>query len=110
MKDYNDLGQDELELAYLCKEAFQKEYHLKRAFDYFSLSDSCEGWYNLALCYQYGEGCLVDEKKAVTLFERASMVQYLPAMFQLSRCYLQGRGCDLNQVKAYQLMSEVAPD
>ena len=88
MKDYNDLGENELELAYLSKNEVQKKDHLKRAFDYFSKTDNCIGWYNLALCYQYGEGCEMDEEKAIALFEKASREQYLPAMFQLSRCYL----------------------
>ena len=58
---------------------------------------------SLALCYQEGFGCEVDDRKAIVWLEKACEHEIPLAYYHLGLCYQEGRGVakDEEKAKAY---------
>lgn len=79
-----------------------------KCFETASNQGDAKGMYDLALCYQKGEGVDKNEKKAFQLLLRASDKGYDEAKFQLAECYYFGKGTKLDWERAYELYIETA--
>lgn len=79
-----------------------------KCFETASNQGDAKGMYDLALCYQKGEGVDKNEKKAFQLLLRASDKGYDEAKFQLAECYYWGKGTKMDRERAQELYLETA--
>lgn len=79
-----------------------------KCFETASNHGDAKGMYDLALCYQKGEGVDKDEKKAFQLLLKASDQGYDEAQFQLAECYYWGKGTKMDRERALELYLETA--
>jgi TPR repeat protein len=65
--------------------------------------------YNLACCYQMGDGVAPDEQKAATLFLASARSGYIQAIHSLALTYEYGRGHTQSSNEALRWYKESAP-
>ena len=68
-----------------------------------ALRNNYDAMVSLALCYQEGFGCEVDDRKAIVWLEKACEHEIPLAYYHLGLCYQEGRGVakDEEKAKAY---------
>lgn len=69
------------------------------AYHYFQISANLgciEALANVATCYLYGTGCLVNQELAINLLTFCANYDHAPSMFLLGTWYQNGMGFDLN--------------
>lgn len=65
--------------------------------------------YNLAVCFDKGDGVMKNEKKAFEYYQMAAQQDYAPAQYNLGVCYEDGTGVEMNTnmaMKFYQLAAD----
>ena len=92
-------GQGTMEEAKRCLN--QKEYDKAvRIFQALADKGEVEAQYNLALCYDKGQGVPQDYSKAVYWYKKAANQGYAPARNNLAFCYDNGQGVPQDNSKA----------
>ncbi len=91
-------------------EAYNKKEYKTALSLYLELVDSePDALTSLGFMHQKGQGCEVDEKKAVDYYERAVKAEQPYAFFNLAILYMNGLcGVEHNQFKAHELHMEAA--
>ena len=74
----------------------------------FAEKNNAVGFYNLALCYANGRGCITDMKKAVELYEKAADMGVPQAMTNLAVLYINGDNVEQNEEKGFELFMKAA--
>ena len=65
-----------------------------------ALQGHAKAQFNLALCYENGQGVKQDYAEAGKLYQMAAQQGNVNAIRNLARCYRHGRGVEKNNVKA----------
>lgn len=89
----------------------KKKGDLKKAFNNFDVAATLEnsrGYYRLGNCYEFGIGCIKEEKKAVKNYKKAVKMGEFGAIHFLADCYLNGHGCPKDVKKALELYARLA--
>ena len=84
---------------------------LKEAFKFFKKAadkDDANGYNNLGICYQNGQGCTKDEKAAFDCFRKAADLNHPEAVNNLGRFYREGIVVDQDFAKAAECFSRSA--
>ena len=64
--------------------------------------------YNLAICYENGEGIKKDYKQAVNWYNKAVAKGHTDAKYNLAICFLEGTGVEKNFDIAEELLIDAA--
>ena len=81
----------------------QKQY--KKAFSWYKKSAEqgfAQAQYNLAWCYEAGEGVKKNETKAFEWYQKSADQGFAKAQHNLGICYYNGIGCDPDKYKAFE--------
>ena len=70
--------------------------------------DNVMALYNLGICYEFGYGCEINEKKAIEYCKKAADLNCPEAQAELGVCYLNGRGVKINGAKAFKWLEKAA--
>jgi len=90
------------------------KYNSQAAFEmylkaYQNQKDNCPSIFNLAQCYDKGEGVKRDEAKAIALYKEGSSYD-ADCIVALAVCYEEGRGVEKDLRKAYDLYNKALDD